>query len=179
MRRAVCMAGIMALVLTQALAIDWVHPLGWEGERTSGQGLRQNPMGGSLHRFHDGVDWAAPVGTPVVAAAAGRVIEYYLPEPGDQVYGGMVRLEHEDGSTSLYGHLSRVDVRLGWYCWQGRQLGAVGSTGLSTGPHLHFETTTPIVFAPAPEPRDELTERLQAMVRAWRAAPLEERNVVP
>lgn len=83
---------------------------------------------------HLGVDYAAPVGTPVQAASAGVVASAGWMGG----YGKTVRLRHANGFETLYGHLSRIDVRAGQRVAQGERVGAVGSTGLSTGPHLDY-----------------------------------------
>jgi len=88
-------------------------------------------------RPHLGVDYAAPVGTPVHAAADGAVIQAGW--AGN--YGKAVRMRHANGYQTLYGHLSRIDVRSGQRVTQGARLGAVGSTGLSSGPHLDYRMT--------------------------------------
>jgi murein DD-endopeptidase MepM/ murein hydrolase activator NlpD len=87
-------------------------------------------------RQHKGVDIAAPQGTSVQAAAEGRVFRIgYDPEG----YGNFIEMRHPNGMTSLYGHLSRIDVASGDAVAAGVRIGLVGSTGYSTGPHLHFE----------------------------------------
>lgn len=101
---------------------------------TSGFGLRLHPLL-QQRRLHTGIDWAAPVGTPVVAAAAGQVV---LAEPTGE-YGNAVRIDHGGGWQTLYSQLSRIDVREGDCVATGAVIAAVGSTGLSSGPHLHFE----------------------------------------
>lgn len=84
---------------------------------------------------HTGVDLAAPTGTPVSSVAAGTVSE-----AGDAgAYGSRVEVTHGDGSITSYSHLSRIDVVVGQTVQQGAVIGAVGSTGNSTGPHLHLE----------------------------------------
>jgi murein DD-endopeptidase MepM/ murein hydrolase activator NlpD len=91
----------------------------------------------SIRRPHRGVDYAAPVGTPVSAAASGTVVlAGWL---GD--YGRAVRIRHANGYETLYGHLSRVDVRAGQRVQQGDRIGAVGATGLASGPHLDYRMT--------------------------------------
>jgi murein DD-endopeptidase MepM/ murein hydrolase activator NlpD len=87
--------------------------------------------------MHRGVDFAAPTGTPVYAAADG-VVESVRSERG---YGNVVRLRHQGGMVTLYAHLSRFapGMRAGVRVRQGQTIGRVGSTGMSTGPHLHFE----------------------------------------
>jgi murein DD-endopeptidase MepM/ murein hydrolase activator NlpD len=86
---------------------------------------------------HLGVDFAAPVGTPVMAAADGVVVF----AGWDRGFGKTVRLRHANGYTTLYGHLSRIGVRPGQRVEQGTPVGAVGMTGLATGPHLDYRMT--------------------------------------
>lgn len=85
--------------------------------------------------FHSGIDLAAPPGTPVRACGAGTVTVIH----SAWGYGLHVVIDHGGGISSLYGHLSEVDVAGGDYVTAGEVIGAVGSTGNSTGPHLHFE----------------------------------------
>jgi hypothetical protein len=101
---------------------------------TSGFGPRINPVTGNL-RLHQGLDLAASEGTAVYAAREGIVIDI----GDDAVYGKYVIIEHNDNWTSLYGHLSNVDAVLRKSVKSGSLIGRVGSTGQSTGPHLHFE----------------------------------------
>ena len=97
-------------------------------------GLRRLP--GEAERNHEGVDIAAPFGTGVFVAAEGTVLRTgYDPEG----YGRFVEIRHPNGMTTLYGHLSRLDVASGDTVAAGSRIGLVGSTGRSTGPHLHFE----------------------------------------
>ncbi|MDR0449991.1 MAG: M23 family metallopeptidase [Treponema sp.] len=101
---------------------------------TSSFGMRQNPLTGR-YRVHEGLDLAAPEGTEVFAAREGVVIESgYNP-----VYGNYLILRHGDNWTSLYGHLSKTEIGLRQEVRSGSLIGRVGSTGQSTGPHLHFE----------------------------------------
>jgi murein DD-endopeptidase MepM/ murein hydrolase activator NlpD len=102
--------------------------------RTSGFGMREHPI---LHtqRAHLGVDYAAPTGTPVMSVADGVVVE-----SGFQgAFGNMVVVQHNARQSTVYAHLSRMNVKRGQTIKQGDIVGAVGTTGLSTGPHLHFE----------------------------------------
>jgi murein DD-endopeptidase MepM/ murein hydrolase activator NlpD len=104
------------------------------GPFTSRFGLRAHPLFGRRH-FHTGVDIAAPRGTPVRAAADGTVL--YAGWYGG--YGKLVVLDHGQGTSTLYGHLSQILVTSGQRVARGQLIGRVGSTGYSTGPHLHFE----------------------------------------
>jgi len=101
---------------------------------TSRFGMRNNPVTGNL-RFHQGLDLAAPMGTEVYAAASGIVTEI----GEDSVYGNYIIIKHEGDWVSLYGHLQRVGISLRSSVQSGMLIGWVGSTGQSTGPHLHFE----------------------------------------
>ena len=102
--------------------------------RTSGFGMREHPILQTM-RAHTGVDYAAPVGTSVIYVADGVVAESSF-QGG---YGNMVVIQHNAHQSTAYAHLSRMNVRKGQTIKQGDVVGAVGSTGLSTGPHLHFE----------------------------------------
>jgi murein DD-endopeptidase MepM/ murein hydrolase activator NlpD len=101
---------------------------------TTGFGLRRHPLL-EITRMHPGVDWAAPHGTPVTAAGAGRVT--FAGVKGE--YGNAVLIEHGGGWQTFYSQLSRIEVGEGDCVTSGALIGAIGSTGLSTGPHLHFE----------------------------------------
>jgi murein DD-endopeptidase MepM/ murein hydrolase activator NlpD len=87
------------------------------------------------NRFHEGVDFPAPTGTPVGAARGGTVV-FAGSSTG---WGNMVELDHGLGVHTRYAHLSRIDVRLGAHVAGGSTIGLVGATGEATGPHLHFE----------------------------------------
>ena len=98
-------------------------------------GLRR--LGGEQEaRMHKGVDIAAPTGSTVFAAAEGEVIRIGHDPVG---YGNFIEMRHPNGLTTLYGHLSRIDVASGDRIGARERIGLVGSTGYSTGPHLHFE----------------------------------------
>lgn len=101
---------------------------------TSSYGPRVNPVTGNL-RNHNGLDLAAPTGTEVYATKNGVVAEL----GSDPVYGNYIVIQHSDGWSSLYGHLSAFDTSLKKSVEAGALIGRVGSTGQSTGPHLHFE----------------------------------------
>ncbi len=104
------------------------------GLLTSRYGYRRSPIDGH-DRMHEGVDLAAPLGSDVVAARDGTVLQ----TGNDSALGLFVVLDHGGGLSTVYGHLSAVDVVLNQTVRSGTIVGAVGSTGLSTGPHLHFE----------------------------------------
>ena len=104
-----------------------------QGVFTSGYGWRWG-------RMHKGVDVAGPVGTPIVASAPG-VVSYAGYNDGG--FGYLVEIDHADGSMTRYAHNSRILVSSGQQVAQGQQVSEMGSTGFSTGPHLHFEIHTP------------------------------------
>jgi murein DD-endopeptidase MepM/ murein hydrolase activator NlpD len=144
--------GIASMLEGQAAARTAPPPFSPESARTSrsfGWGL--DPIDGS-RRFHGGVDLAAPEGTPVLAVAAARVLS--VRHRGG--YGLEIQLEHPAGWTTRYAHLGRADVEPGQWVVRGQRLGAVGSTGRTTGPHLHFEAlhqgraADPALAAPGP-----------------------------
>ncbi|NJL07351.1 MAG: peptidoglycan DD-metalloendopeptidase family protein [Methylacidiphilales bacterium] len=111
------------------------RPIGPEAEVTSGFGIRLDPF---LRRpaHHGGIDFRADTGTPVQATAPGRV-----KEAGWQSgFGNMVEIEHGNGLSTVYAHLSAIEVVEGQSILAGQTVGRVGSTGRSTGPHLHYET---------------------------------------
>lgn len=104
------------------------------GRPSSGYGLRADPIhGGSVN--HPGFDLAASSGTEVAAAAGGTVV--HAGPAG--TYGNLVTVRHDNGFETRYAHLSEVDVKVGDVVQPGAELGKVGTTGYSTGPHLHFE----------------------------------------
>jgi murein DD-endopeptidase MepM/ murein hydrolase activator NlpD len=116
-----------------------------QGTFTSGYG----PRWGRMHR---GIDIAAPVGTPIVAAAPG-VVSYAGYNDGG--FGYLVEIDHADGSMTRYAHNDRILVSVGQQVSQGQQVSEMGSTGNSTGPHLHFEVhpggqgaVNPMAFLP-------------------------------
>jgi murein DD-endopeptidase MepM/ murein hydrolase activator NlpD len=104
------------------------------GYYSSNFGYRIDPFNGK-NSFHTGVDFVAPPGTPVYAAAGGVIsaAEFH------SEYGNMVDVDHDNGLTTRYGHLSKYKIKLGDVVLKGQLLGEVGNTGRTTGPHLHFE----------------------------------------
>ncbi len=101
---------------------------------TSAYGFRDHPITGEPD-FHGGLDLAAPEGTPVLAVLEGVVLQTGTSDS----YGNYVRVLHTEGLVSTYNHLSAYSVQPGQKLEKGQQLGQVGSTGVSTGPHLHLE----------------------------------------
>lgn len=104
------------------------------GALTSGYGYRVHPILG-YRRFHRGLDFGAAYGTPILAATDGRVVH----AGWGGGYGKVVQLAHPGGLGTRYGHMSRIAVEPGQNVRQGQVIGYVGSTGFSTGPHLHYE----------------------------------------
>jgi len=105
-----------------------------EGYESSPFGMRIDPFTGELS-FHPGIDFAGPEGEPVEAAAAG-VVTWAGPRSG---YGNMVEIDHGNGYATLYGHSEKVLVHVGEVVKKGQEIALLGSTGRSTGPHVHFE----------------------------------------
>lgn len=109
-------------------------PLSGDFLLTSSFGVRADPMT-HLPSMHEGIDFVAPVGTPVMATAPGQVLraEY------SGAYGNLVEVGHEDGFVTRYAHLKTIFVKPGQVLRREEPLGALGNTGRSTGPHLHYE----------------------------------------
>lgn len=99
---------------------------------------RYGQPGGWSRGYHTGLDFAAATGTPVFAALAGKVIEVGYAG----AYGNSIVILHDNGRKTRYAHLSSTDVKQGQKVLRGEHIGEVGSTGNSTGPHLHFEVFT-------------------------------------
>jgi murein DD-endopeptidase MepM/ murein hydrolase activator NlpD len=113
------------------------RPVRGEGLRlSSGFGMRRHPILGYV-RPHNGVDWSGPTGTPIMAAGAGTIEE--AQRKGE--YGNYVRIQHANGYKTSYAHLQRIapGISDGVRVTQGQLIGYLGNTGLSSGPHLHYE----------------------------------------
>jgi murein DD-endopeptidase MepM/ murein hydrolase activator NlpD len=121
------------VALRERATVPSIWPV--EGSLESGFGGRRNPFGGSSYENHEGQDIEALMGTPVVAAASGTVT-IACAQNG---YGNVVYIDHGNGLSTRYGHLSQIDATVGQRIERGETLGRVGSTGRSTGPHLHYE----------------------------------------
>lgn len=104
---------------------------------TSSYGMRTSPITGDM-KFHKGIDLAAPIGTSVYACKNGVVVNA-TKDKEDKIYGKFIILDHENNTQSVYAHLSKVLVKTGDEITRGTVIGEVGTTGASTGPHLHFE----------------------------------------
>ena len=105
------------------------------GRISSGFGYRRDPFTGKT-AFHSGIDIAAPKGTAIYAAGAGKVIFAGYHSGG---YGYLVEIQHNNGLKTLYAHCSKLYVKVGDFVGKGDHIAAIGSTGRSTGPHVHFE----------------------------------------
>lgn len=128
---------------SQATSGFFIQPT--QGVITSGYGMRWG-------RMHRGIDFGAPIGTPILAAAAGTVTDAGWNSGG---YGNLIEINHPGGTQTRYAHANRILVAVGDCIEQGQLIGEVGSTGRSTGPHLHFEihlsngeAVNPIAYLP-------------------------------
>jgi murein DD-endopeptidase MepM/ murein hydrolase activator NlpD len=124
------------VILSRQLGQE-IHPEGrpvTTGYISSPFGWRIDPFTGR-QEFHEGIDFAAPMGTPIHAVAAG-IITWAGPRDG---YGNLVQIDHGDGYSTRYGHASKILVHVGETVQRGDVIALVGSTGRSTGPHVHFE----------------------------------------
>ena len=129
----VCGLAVPQLSVADSAAPTFVYPI-MAARLTSKFGMRKHPIR-RYRKHHSGIDLAAPKNSHVRSVAAGRVVF-----AGDyKGYGKLVTIEHDAGHTSLYGHLHTIHVTLGQQVSAGELIGRVGSTGLATGPHLHFE----------------------------------------
>lgn len=148
--------------------VKFAYPLAIPSPITSLFGWRVHPISGNT-KMHTGTDIAAPEGTPVLAAMAGKVLL------ADTLggYGLTIALEHSDGTQqTLYGHLSAIFVKPGELIQQGAVIGLVGSTGNSTGPHLHleFRQLTDAGWM-AVDPGTQLEGSLKDLTQALKATP--------
>jgi murein DD-endopeptidase MepM/ murein hydrolase activator NlpD len=98
-------------------------------------GFRRNPFGGRSYEFHGGIDIDGEKGDVVVAPGSGVVVKASY----SGGYGNLIEIDHGNGLKTRYGHLSRIDIAVGDSVQRGQQIGLLGSTGRSTGPHLHYE----------------------------------------
>ena len=151
-----------------AIAIPSDKPLK-TAEFTSGFGVRSDPFRHGA-AMHPGIDLAAPYGTPVYATADGTVLRAGWNSGG---YGNLVEIDHGRGIVTRYGHMSKIVVGEGQHVTRGQQVGYVGSTGRSTGNHLHYEVridNTPV----NPIPFMRSTDYLIAMKKAGNSGSMDQ-----
>jgi murein DD-endopeptidase MepM/ murein hydrolase activator NlpD len=138
--------GIQMMPWNLGGTVQWLEASGVGRETSTGfrspvQGRVTSPFGYRVHpilryrRLHTGIDFGAPSGAPIFASAGGQVVV----AGWNGGYGQAVRISHGGGLLTLYGHMSRVAVSPGQRVAPGQVIGYVGSTGMSTGPHLHYE----------------------------------------
>lgn len=119
--------------LKTAMGDRFIMPIQSKFRWSSPYGNRIDPIAG-VKSFHTGTDMACPTGTPIVAAMSGKVSTTGV----NRVYGNYVIIDHGNGYQTLYAHMSKIIASKGQWVSQGTRIGLVGSTGYSTGPHLHF-----------------------------------------
>ncbi len=140
---------VFEAILKERSVVPSIWPV--KGALESGFGGRRNPFGGLSFEYHEGQDIDAPYGAQVKAAATGSVIF----AGWQNGYGQVVYIDHGSGLTTRYGHLSHITAVVGQTIARGETLGLVGSTGRSTGPHLHYEVrinnqpVNPVEYLPA------------------------------
>ena len=110
-------------ILPISASFRWTSPYGW----------RADPFTG-VRSFHTGTDMACPEGTPILAAMSGKIAEV----GNNRTYGNYIIINHTNGYQTVYAHMSKTIAKKGQWVSQGTKIGLVGSTGYSTGPHLHF-----------------------------------------
>lgn len=143
--------GIQSTSNAAHIPSQWAHL----GKINNEFGFRRNPFGGRAYEFHGGMDIDGERGDLVIAPANGVVSE----AGWKGGYGNMIEIDHGNGLRTRYGHLSKIEVEDGQQISRGQMIGLVGSTGRSTGPHLHYELRVnnrpinPRAFLP-PEPTD-------------------------
>ncbi len=127
----------------------FIFPAPGNTRHSSTYGWRPYPLNPSYSDFHDAIDFPGNFGDPVVASASGTVVRVEYPLPGANYglygygYANMIMIQHDNGYQTVYAHLKTINVSVGQYVSQGQRIGSIGSTGSSTGPHLHFEIRRP------------------------------------
>lgn len=133
-------AAVKSLAQNWASQLTWLNglptgiPMGKDYRITSGFGIRNDPFTGQL-AMHEGLDFVAEVGSPIVATAAGTVTR----SEWDHAYGNVIEISHIEGFSTRYGHLSKRLVQVGQKIQRQETIGLLGNTGRSTGPHMHYE----------------------------------------
>ncbi|MFK0118621.1 M23 family metallopeptidase [Streptomyces sp. NPDC090994] len=129
-------------------AASWVDPV-----KSYTLSAKFNQAGGMWSAKHSGQDFAVPSGTNVMAVHGGTVVKAGGNGAGDgPAYGNAIVIKHSNGTYSQYAHLSRIDVKVGQVVTTGQHIAASGSTGNSSGPHLHFEIRTTPNYGSAVDP---------------------------
>jgi murein DD-endopeptidase MepM/ murein hydrolase activator NlpD len=153
-------------------SLSLIYPLSSPAPTTSTFGWRTHPITGS-RRFHSGIDIGAPMGAPVVAAGSGTIVSAGWVGG----YGKAIVIQHNGVQQTLYGHLSEVFIQPGQTIQQGAVIGRVGSTGNSTGPHLHFEARMSSSEGwVAVDPSEDIQ---YALANLRRATPFAQRDFTP
>ena len=150
------------------IAVPSDKPIPSGVEFTSGYGVRSDPFGRG-RAMHAGIDLSGPIGTPIYATADGVVTEAEWNSGG---YGNLVKIDHGRGIETRYGHMSKMIVRAGERVTRGQLIGRMGSTGRSTGSHLHYEVRID-GRAVNPIPFMKSTDYVLAMQRRANAMPME------
>lgn len=150
------------------IAIPSDKPIKTNASFTSAFGVRSDPFRGAA-AMHPGIDLAGPVGTPIYATADGTVLRSGWNSGG---YGNLIEVEHGRGITTRFGHLSAILVSAGQHVSRGQLIGRMGSTGRSTGSHLHYEVRID-GRAVNPIPFMKSTDYVVAMQRRANSAPME------
>jgi murein DD-endopeptidase MepM/ murein hydrolase activator NlpD len=133
-------AAVKNLTQNWSSQLSWLHalptgiPMSKDFRITSGFGIRNDPFTGQL-AMHEGLDFVAEVGSPIVVTAAGTVTR----SAWDASFGNVIEVSHIEGFTTRYAHLSKRLVEVGQKVQRGDIIAQLGSTGRSTGPHLHYE----------------------------------------
>jgi murein DD-endopeptidase MepM/ murein hydrolase activator NlpD len=133
-------AAVKNLTQNWSSQLSWLHalptgiPMSKDFRITSGFGIRNDPFTGQL-AMHEGLDFVAEVGSPIVVTAAGTVTR----SAWDASFGNVIEVSHIEGFTTRYAHLSKRLVEVGQKVQRGDTIAQLGSTGRSTGPHLHYE----------------------------------------
>lgn len=155
--RILLLAALMVIIPSAVLAARQ-SPVD-KGVVTSGVGYRVDPFGSGRMVYHNGYDIAVPVGTPVYPTQVGTV---YFAGP-HRGYGNLVAIQHGEGYVSFYGHNSAVLVKPGQYVDTDTVIALSGSTGRSTGPHVHYEIRK--IPGYAKQEREQLKQALKVAVR--------------
>ncbi|NEB00749.1 M23 family metallopeptidase [Streptomyces sp. SID13726] len=135
-------------VASAASSASWVDPV-----KTYTLSASYAQSGGMWQSTHSGQDFAVPSGTKVVAAHGGTVVKAGSNGAGDgAAYGNAIVIKHGNGTYSQYAHLSRINVKVGQVVKTGQRIALSGSTGNSSGPHLHFEIRTTANYGSAVDP---------------------------